>query len=544
MPDPGRFGRRGLPPVTENPHPSALATTAPLSSDPCDSPELSPDGRSGLPSLPPPGAAAAPRGAAHLHPADAADPAVSVGRPAPPPLQAPPRSAYLHIPFCHRRCFYCDFPVVPLGDRADGASGPGAASIAAYLELLHREIARSPAGPPLSTVYLGGGTPSMLTPDQVGGLLEALAQRFGLAPAAEISLEMDPASFDRPRLAGYLAAGVNRVSLGGQSFDDTVLASLGRRHRRADLLEAAGWLERARRAGELRSWSLDLIQGVPLAGGAASGEGPAAGSFPPRQEVLRHWQSDLAQALAVGPPHLSLYDLIVESGTVFERLQRQGALPLPDEDTSADLMEISQRRLAAAGYGHYEVSNYALPGHASRHNRVYWSGAGWWGFGLGATAAPWGERQARPRTRQAYADWLASSGAGEGPPGAWAAAALGAGASQASSSGMPFDERLLVGLRRREGVNLEALAAAHQVRQEALADLRNRLQSFEREGLLRIEGPRWRLSDPEGLALSNGVLRECLEWWERAGCRSSLAAPRSPDPAHPSAEARREAGAG
>jgi len=461
-----------------------------------------------------------------------------VVRPAPPPLQAPPRSAYLHIPFCHRRCFYCDFPVVPLGDRADGASGPGAASIAAYLVLLHREIARSPAGPPLSTVYLGGGTPSMLTPDQVGGLLEALVRRFGLVPAAEISLEMDPASFDRPRLAGYLAAGVNRVSLGGQSFDDAVLVSLGRRHRRADLLEAAGWLERAGRAGELRSWSLDLIQGVPLAGGAAPGGEPAAASFPPRQEVLRHWQSDLTQAIAVGPPHLSLYDLIVEPGTVFERLQRQGALPLPDHDTSADLMELSQSHLAAAGYGHYEVSNYALPGHASRHNRGYWSGAGWWGFGLGATAAPWGERQARPRTRQAYAEWLAASEAvseaaseaAEGPPGAW--------------GGMPFDERLLVGLRRREGVNLEALAAAYPISRESLADLRERLQPYEREGLLRIEGPRWRLSDPEGLALSNGVLRECLEWWERAGCRSSLAAPRSPDPAHPSAEARREVGGG
>ena len=447
-------------------------------------------------------------------------------------VQPPPRSAYLHIPFCHRRCFYCDFPVVPLGDRGDGASGPGAASIAAYLDLLHQEIARSPAGPPLATVYLGGGTPSMLTPAQVGGILEALARHFGLAPAAEISLEMDPASFDRPRLAGYLAAGINRVSLGGQSFDDAVLASLGRRHRRADLLEAAGWLQRAHRAGELRSWSLDLIQGVPLPAGVAPGGEPAAGSSPPRQDVLRHWQSDLEQAIALVPPHLSLYDLIVEPGTVFERLQRRNALPLPDEDTAADLMEISQRRLAAAGYGHYEVSNYALPGHASRHNRVYWSGAGWWGFGMGATAAPWGERQARPRTRQAYADWLATAAAGDDPPGSWAAAVLGAGASQPSSSGMPFDERLLVGLRRREGVNLEALAAAHRIDPAAVAALRTRLEPFEQSGLLRIEGPRWRLLDPEGLALSNAVLRECLDWWECVGSRSSPAAPRSPDPAH------------
>jgi oxygen-independent coproporphyrinogen-3 oxidase len=246
--------------------------------------------------------------------------------------------------------------------------------------------------------------------------------------------------------------------------------------------------------------------------------------------VLRHWQQDLAQAIALEPPHLSLYDLIVEPGTVFERLQQRDALPLPDEDTAADLMEISQGRLAAAGYGHYEVSNYALPGHASRHNRVYWSGAGWWGFGLGATAAPWGERQARPRTRQAYADWLGAGGGSVSAP--QAEQSWEASASTPTSAGMPFDELLLVGLRRREGVNLAALAAAHRIDPAALAALAARLEPFERQGLLRIEGPRWRLRDPEGLALSNAVLRECLDWWERTGCRSSPAALRSPDPAH------------
>ena len=184
-----------------------------------------------------------------------------VARPRLPPLK--PRSAYLHIPFCHRRCFYCDFAVVPLGDRADGGEGPGSASIAAYLALLQREIALAPAGPPLSTVYLGGGTPSMLTPGQVGELLESLRRRYGLADGAEISLEMDPASFDEARLHGYLTAGINRVSLGGQSFDDAVLADLGRRHRRDDLLQAASWLGQAMGRGDLVSWSLDLIQALP-----------------------------------------------------------------------------------------------------------------------------------------------------------------------------------------------------------------------------------------------------------------------------------------
>ena len=328
----------------------------------------------------------------------------------------PPRSAYLHIPFCHRRCFYCDFPVVPLGDRASGATG-------------------------------------------------------------------DPGSFDQGRLAGYLRSGVTRVSLGGQSFDDRVLESLGRRHRRSDLLEAAGWLAEAQRHGELVSWSLDLIQGLPGLN-------------------LEHWRQQLKQAIALQPPHLSVYDLIIEPGTVFERLDARGALDLPEEDLAADLMELTSATLSGAGYGHYEISNYAKPGHASRHNRAYWSGAGWWGFGLGATSAPWGERLARPRTREGYAAWLEAGGAA--PP-----------AEAGSLKGLPLDERVLVGLRRREGVRLEHLAESAGIAPSALDSLRQRWQPFTEQGLLIEDGGRWRLSDPHGLALSNAVLRELLVWWEQ-----------------------------
>jgi len=402
----------------------------------------------------------------------------------------PPRSAYLHIPFCHRRCFYCDFAVVPLGDRAAAEAGaPGSASIAAYLQLLEREIAQAPPGPPLSTVYLGGGTPSLLTPEQVGALLAALRRRYGLAPAPEVTLELDPASFDQQRLAGYLAAGVNRVSLGGQSFDDGVLQALGRRHGGDDLRQAAAWLAQARAEGALRSWSLDLIQAVP-------------------GQTLEGWRQQLRQAVACGPPHLSVYDLTIEPGTVFGRRAERGQLPLPDDDLAADLMELTWAVLNAAGYGHYEISNYALPGHASRHNRVYWSGAGWWGFGMGATAAPWGERQARPRTRQAYAHWLARAW----PP-------VAGGDPQMPAAGLPLEERLLVGLRRREGVRLAALLAGAGLGPPAvaaaLAELRDELTPWRERGLLLEEGGRWRLSDPAGLALSNGVLAQLLDWWER-----------------------------
>ncbi|MFM8525967.1 MAG: radical SAM family heme chaperone HemW [Cyanobacteriota bacterium] len=403
----------------------------------------------------------------------------------------PPRSAYLHIPFCHRRCHYCDFAVVPLGDRAGAEAGaPGSTAIATYLEQLRQEIERTVGGPPLSTVYLGGGTPSMLTPAQVGELLQTLRHRFGIAPGAEVTLELDPASFDQDRLQGYLSRGVNRISLGGQSFDDAVLERLGRRHRVRDLQEAIRWLQTEHQRGALTSWSLDLIQGLP-------------------GDDLEHWREQLNLAIAARPPHLSIYDLIVEPGTVFERRQQQGLLELPEADLAADLMDLTALRLAGAGYGHYEISNHALPGHASRHNRVYWSGAGWWGFGMGATTAPWGERSAHPRTRESYAEAIrrpsiASSGDAGPPPGD------GAG----SKAGLPLDELLLVGLRRREGVALGSLARERGMAASCLETLARRLEPFRQRGLLLIEGDRWRLQAPAGLALSNAVLREMLAWWE------------------------------
>lgn len=413
-----------------------------------------------------------------------------------------PRAAYLHIPFCRRRCFYCDFPVVPLGDRADGSRSPG---IPRYLALLHAEIHTSAPGPPLSTVYFGGGTPSLLTAAQLAGLLRALRQRYGIAPGAEVTLEMDPASFDLDRLRAVLRAGVNRVSLGGQSLDDAVLQGLGRQHRRHHLLEAAGWLRQARQEGMLRSWSLDLIQGVPSLPGGPSPEAPEA--------WRAHWRGQLEQAMALRPPHLSVYDLTIEPGTVFARRLEQGALELPDDDLGADLLDMTATRLRAAGYGRYEVSNYAWPGHASRHNRVYWSGAGWWGFGMGATSAPFGRRLARPRTREGYGEWLRQVGA----------------PAPERPMAFPLDERVMVGLRRREGVNLGALLREQGLGPEALAAIRERLAPWLERRCLRIEGERWQLSDPEGLALSSAVLRDFMGWWlEQPGSQASAADASSP----------------
>ena len=386
-----------------------------------------------------------------------------------------PRSLYLHIPFCHRRCFYCDFPVVPLGDQADGSRSP---SVEHYLALLLQDLDAAPVGPPLSTLYIGGGTPSLLSPEQLGRLLGAVRCHWGLAPGAEVTLEMDPASFDQQRLESVLTLGVNRVSLGGQSFDDAVLAGLGRRHRAEQLREACGWLQQAQRAGLLQSWSLDLIVNLP-------------------DQTVQQWSWELEQAIAQAPPHLSIYDLIVEPGTVFERRERAGQLNLPEQDFAADQLEYTHSRLALAGYGHYEISSWALPGHVSRHNRSYWSGAGWWAFGLGATSGVGGERLVRPRTRDAYSSWVQHHAGHQGGDPALMP---------------PLEDLLLVGLRRREGVDLLWLqrSGLWKSSQPLVMWLQQALKPWLEQGLAVLTKERLRLPAPAGFGLSNAVLADLL----------------------------------
>jgi oxygen-independent coproporphyrinogen-3 oxidase len=257
---------------------------------------------------------------------------------------------------------------------------------------------------------------------------------------------------------------------------------------------------------ELRSWSLDLIQAVPAVAGA---------SAPPD---LAAWQAQLQQAIASGAPHLSVYELTLEPGTVFGRRSQRGQLQLPDDDLAADQLELTSASLGAAGYGRYEVSNYALPGHASRHNRVYWSGADWWAFGLGATSCVGGQRLARPRTREAYAAWVQELEAHPHATG--------------TPSRLPLDERLLVGLRRREGVVLASLLdqAGLSQKPSLLGALAQRLQHERDAGLLLLEGNRWRLSDPAGLGLSNAVLRSLLRALGPAGSEPTAAGPQAPAP--------------
>ncbi|WP_320667117.1 radical SAM family heme chaperone HemW [Prochlorococcus sp. MIT 1307] len=400
-----------------------------------------------------------------------------------------PRSAYLHIPFCHRRCFYCDFAVVPLGDNASGANGPGSSSIKAYLSLLHREISLIPQGPPLATLYIGGGTPSLLTPSQISSLLKHLEAQFGFQYGAEISLEIDPASFSLNALEGYMEAGINRFSLGGQSFDDHSLELIGRRHRKHHLVQSCDWLNEFYKRGRILSWSLDLLQNLP-------------------GQDLAIWEKELKNAMDTGVPHLSIYDLSVEPGTVFARKKSRGELQLPNEDLSAEIMRCTSSVLGRAGFGRYEISNYAMPGHASRHNRVYWSGSGWWGFGQGATSAPWGERLSRPRTRDLYQRWIETQ----------ECFGLDSSLEANTAKSMALDEQFMVGLRRREGVDLMLLSKRWGWSNTQCLEYLNSLRLIWRHaiqsGWLISQGWRFKLSDPEGMEFSNQVLIQMLLWWD------------------------------
>lgn len=410
-----------------------------------------------------------------------------------------PTAAYVHIPFCRRRCYYCDFPVSVVGDRQRGETSE---AIAHYVKILCQEIANTPQlGSALATVFFGGGTPSLLSVDQLAQILDALEQRFGIAAAAEISIEMDPGTFDRAHLHGYLAAGVNRVSLGVQAFQAELLQNCGRTHTPTDIYAA---VELIKRTG-LENFSLDLISGLP-------------------HLTMAHWESSLAAAIALHPSHLSVYDLTIEPVTAFGRWYQSGDSPLPTDETTAHMYRAAQHYLTRAGYSHYEVSNYAKPGYQCRHNRVYWENRPYYGFGMGAASYTLGQRFVRPRTRQTYFQWV----------------------DQFCAAGGLIDclltppeevllDYLMLGLRLADGVNLAQLA--QQFGAQTVLAILDCLDPYMQQGWvvstvekgnekswlnliptqqepaedLRMRSPRIRLTDPEGFLFSNVVLSSLFE---------------------------------
>ena len=400
-----------------------------------------------------------------------------------------PRSAYVHIPFCHRRCFYCDFAVIPLGNKVETLQGYGSKTVKEYLHFLYKEILSIKHKSSLSTIYVGGGTPSILDPQQIKQLIDLFKENYGVDYGAEITMEVDPASFNLEDLHGFINAGINRFSLGVQSFNNQILQKSGRRHLREDAEKSCLWLKKVYSAGLIKSWSLDLIQNLPLSG-------------------LREWKEDLKKAIPFSPPHISIYDLNIENGTVFKKLVDLGKLQLPSDEQAFRNSETTHLILKNSGYSRYEISNYCLPRHQSRHNRVYWSGLGWWGFGQGSTSSPWGQKLTRPRVSKEYKEWVMGQ----------YKLSLDSSLNNIDYVYQELDEKIMLGLRLKEGIDIYKFFEEQNWENKKLeSNLRKLLSKWERfleSGLLVKNGNRFFLSDPQGMELSNQILISMFEWWD------------------------------
>jgi putative oxygen-independent coproporphyrinogen III oxidase len=336
------------------------------------------------------------------------------------PAQREAFGVYIHWPFCAQKCPYCDFNSHVRHGGVDEAR-----FVAAFLaELAH---ARALTGPrEVESIFFGGGTPSLMAPGTVGGILDQIARMWTINANAEITLEANPGSVEAGRFRGYAAAGVNRASLGVQSLNDEVLRSLGRIHSVADAKAAI-----AIARGAFSRVSFDLIYAHPKQTEAA-------------------WRSELAEALALAEGHLSLYQLTIEPHTPFAALHAAGKLVPPDPDAALALYDITQELTAAAGLPAYEISNHAVPGEESRHNLLYWRYGEYAGCGPGAHG-------------RLVTDGARHATSAERNPEAWLGLVESAGNGLIEqivlARSEEADEMLLMGLRLSEGVDLARLAA-------------------------------------------------------------------------------------
>jgi putative oxygen-independent coproporphyrinogen III oxidase len=326
---------------------------------------------------------------------------------------APPLGVYVHFPWCVRKCPYCDF-----NSHALRGEAPFAAYMEALLEDLDEELALVP-GRRVGSVFFGGGTPSLCPPPLVGGFLDGLAARVAMAGDPEITLEANPGTIERGRFADFASAGINRVSLGVQSFQADRLSAIGRIH---DGREALAAIEELQRSG-IGNFNLDLMYGLP-------------------GQTVAEAEADVAMAISAGPTHISWYQLTLEPGTPFHRFPPE----LPDEDACYEMEQAVVARLDAAGFSRYEVSAWALPGRECRHNLNYWTFGDYLGVGAGAhgkLSLPGGRVIRRWRRRRPLG-WL------EGPR---------LEGEQALDAGALLFEYMLNALRLTGGFSLDHFAA-------------------------------------------------------------------------------------
>lgn len=380
-----------------------------------------------------------------------------------------PRHCYIHIPYCLKKCPYCDFNSYPLSTAAYPPRD--------YERLLLREIERgldlakaSGLTPePLETLYFGGGTPTAADISLFEAVIRLLKRRLGFVPGAELSLEMNPALSDAKKLKALRALGINRLSIGLQTSDDTMLRRIGRIHTKADFCEA---YRRAREAG-FSNINVDLMLALP------------------GQKAL-DLERDLDFLLSpeISPEHISVYSLIVEEGTPFAERYTPGEPPLPSDESERAMYHRVRERLREASYIPYEISNHAKAGFESRHNTAYWDGKSYFGFGAGASSYVLGERKSNPPALEAYREMVSE--------------ALILPPDEIVDREEAVREFFIFRLRKAEGFSEEEFKTLFG--RPFSPEERAVLAHFRSEGLLCFEGERWFYSD-QGLDFSDEVAR-------------------------------------
>ncbi|KAK4436918.1 Heme chaperone HemW [Sesamum alatum] len=389
----------------------------------------------------------------------------------------PSTSAYIHLPFCRKRCHYCDFPIIALGS---SSSTPGNDKddprILNYLETLCREIKAtkldSANSPPLETVFFGGGTPSLVPPRLVSSVLDALSSKFGVCSNAEISMEMDPGTFDAGKLKELMNLGVNRVSLGVQAFQEELLKACGRAHGVREVYDAVKIVKSC----GVENWSIDLISSLP-------------------HQTLSIWEESLQLTIQAQPTHVSVYDLQVEQDTKFGVLYSPGEFPLPSENQSAEFYRVASRMLRDAGYDHYEISSYCKSGYRCKHNSTYWKNKPFYAFGMGSASYVNGVRFSRPRRLKDYMDYVQN---------------LENGLMNCSEDDMIDAKDLamdvvMLSLRTADGLDLKSFKEAFDGQGRTIA-VNEFLSSFSNEFWRNEKLAFLRLSDPDGFLLSNELI--------------------------------------
>lgn len=363
----------------------------------------------------------------------------------PPPTVSSPRAAYVHVPFCVHRCGYCDFTVV--ADRDD--------LVTRYLNALETELQQLDRPFVCDTVFIGGGTPTYLEPADLGRLLTAVCRAFPLAEGAEFSVEANPFRLTDDRLDVLADHGVNRVSLGVQSFDLAVLKTLERDHSVEIAVDA---VERSR--ARIPNTSLDLIFGVP-------------------GQSMASWKDSLETAIGLGTAHVSCYGLTIEKGTSFWTRRQKGRLTETSDELQREMYAFAMERLPAAALKQYEISNYARPGFESRHNENYWVGGEFFGVGPGAASLVGGVRRTNHRSTTTWMKRLESG----------VSAVVEEEPFDVTTRG---DELIMTSLRRRDGLSFEAFE--HAIGQS--------LESFAPGAIAKCVDAGWLVADDVGVRLT------------------------------------------